>query len=296
MSDYRVVANTEDGIGEIPTWSEREQKLYWIDLLSPRMHRLDPASGEVTTWPTPEVFSAFAMREGGGFVVATRTSIAFFEPESGAFEPLCDPEPEPGVNFLNDGRCDRRGRFWVGSGNVDMDKPTGILYCFDPDRSVRIMDRGFCLSNSITWSPDNSIMYFCDSMRRELYTYDFDADSGAISNRRLFASVTERPGIPDGSMVDAQGYLWNAEFDMSAERTTGYVVRYNPEGGVDRVIELPTCRPTAVTFGGPNLDVLYVNTSRFRMTDAELARQPDAGALFAIDAGVTGLLEPRFGG
>ena len=295
MTEFDIIVNTGDELGEIPTWDEREQALYWIDLLTPRMHRFRPADGELTTWPTPELFSAFALREAGGFIVATRTRLALFDPIAGSFEPLIEPEHGSEVNFLNDGRCDRQGRFWIGSGNTAMEHPTGILQRYDPDGSLTRMLDGVVLSNSITWSPDSTTMYFCDSIKRELYVFDFDADQGTISNQRLFATA-DRFGIPDGSIVDADGYLWNAEFDLTTERTTGFVVRYDPLGAVDRLIELPTCRPTAVTFGGSDLSTLFVVTSRYHMTDADLERQPTAGAVFAIDVGVHGLTEPRFAG
>jgi len=295
MTDHKIVADTGDQIGEIPTWDEREQALYWIDLLTPRMHRYRPRDGELTTWETPEPFSAFAMRKTGGFIVATRTHLANFDPVSGAFEVLCQPEPESDGNFLNDGRCDRQGRFWIGSGNLGMDKPTGHLHRYDPDGSVTRITSGITLSNSLMWSPDSTQMYYCDSIKKEFYACDFDAAAGTIANQRLFARA-ERYGIPDGSMVDVEGCLWNAEFDLSTERTTGYVVRYDPGGAVDRLIELPTCRPTAVSFGGAALDTLYVVTSRYHMSDEELAKQPASGALFALDVGIRGFIEPRFRG
>ncbi|CAB4888843.1 unannotated protein [freshwater metagenome] len=293
--DFDIIANTGDQLGEIPTWDEREQALYWIDLLTPRMHRYSMRDGAITSWTTPELLSAFAMREGGGFLVATRSHLAHYDPTDGSFELLVEPEAGNDSNFLNDGRCDRQGRFWIGSGNLDMSQPTGLLHRYDPDGSLTQMESGITLSNSIMWSPDSTLMYFCDSMRREFYVYDFDADTGTIANRRQFAT-TERHGIPDGSIVDADGFLWNAEFDLSTERTTGFVVRYDPDGNVDRLIELPTCRPTALTFGGANLDTLFVVTSRYRMTDADFEHQPLAGAVFALDVGVRGLVEPRFAG
>ena len=295
MTDYEIVADTGDQIGEIPTWDDREQALYWIDLLTPRMHRYRPGDGALTTWETPELFSAFALREGGGFIVATRTHLATFEPVSGAFELLCQPEPESNNNFLNDGRCDRQGRFWIGSASWGMDQPTGHIQRYDPDGSLALMASGITLSNSLMWSPDSTTMYFCDSMKKEFYVYDFDADAGTIANKRLFARA-ERHGIPDGSIIDIEGCLWNAEFDLSTERITGYVARYDPSGKLDRLIELPTCRPTAVTFGGADLDTLFVVTSRYHMSDEELAKQPASGAVFALDVGTAGFIEPRFRG
>ena len=290
MVDILCVAQTEDVIGEIPIWDDRAGALYWIDIFKPALHRLDGASGAVTSWTPPDKAGSFALRETGGFLMAARSGLAFYEPESGAFERLLDPEPDLPDNMLNDGRCDRRGRFWVGSMDKMQDKPNGRLHRFDPDHTCHTLERDFWVPNSLAWSPDDRVMYFADSHEHVIYAYDFDLETGTISNKRVFASTQDRRGVPDGSSVDAEGFLWNAAFDG------GCLVRYAPDGSVDRIVELPVTRPAACAFGGEKLDILYVTTARFRLAEDVLAREPHAGGLLALDVGVAGLPEPRFAG
>lgn len=290
MVDIQCVAQTEDVIGEIPLWDEREQALYWIDIFKPALHRLDGASGKVTSWTPPEKSGSFAIREGGGFLMATRSGLAFYEPKSGSFERVVDLEPDLPDNFLNDGHCDRQGRFWVGSMDKLLENPTGRLHRYEGDGSHEVCDNNIWISNGVAFSPDGTVMYFADSHYHAIYAYDLDPASGAVSNKRLFASTEGKPGVPDGATVDSQGFLWSAQFDG------GCVYRYTPDGDVDRKIELPVSRPAAVAFGGANFEILYVTTARFRLPHDALERQPLAGAVLAVDAGVTGLPEPRFKG
>lgn len=296
--DFTIVADTADEIAEIPIWHEGEQALYWIDMLKPAFYRWDFRSKNTQTFTTPELPSAFALRAGGGVLLATRTHLGAFDPASGRFEPWVQPEPGPAINFLNDARCDRRGRLWIGSGSKSMKEPTGMLHRVTGDRAVKTLERGVCLSNALAWSPDDRTMYYGDSTRGTIWAYDFDLADGTIRNKRVFATVLPARGIPDGSVCDAEGYVWSCEFDVSEriEKTTGYIVRYDPTGRIERMVEVPTCRPTAITFGGPGLDILYCVSSRYHMTAAEHARQPASGAVFALDVGVKGLPEPRFAG
>jgi sugar lactone lactonase YvrE len=152
------------------------------------------------------------------------------------------------------------------------------------------MDRGFTISNGIGWSPDDRTMYFTDTPSRRIYRYDFDAAAGRISNRRVFVEAAPGHGGPDGMTVDAQGFVWSAQFDRWC------VNRYAPDGTLERSVRLPVQRPTTCMFGGPDLATLYVTSARMDLSEEALAAQPWAGGVFAIDAGVRGLAEPRFAG
>lgn len=288
MAPITCVAHTADVLGEVPIWSLREQALYWIDAFKPAIHRFDPASGTVASWTPPVKLGSFALRAAGGMLLASRAGLGLYDPATGGFELLCNPEADRPNNLLNDGRCDRRGRFWVGSMDKMIEQPSARLYRFDADRACRVMAEDIFLSNGIAFSPDDRTLYMADSHHKTIYRYDFDLANGAIANRRVFATPAQ--GLPDGACVDREGFLWSAQFDA------GQVVRYAPDGRLDRTIELPVSRPTACTFGGADLGTLFVTTARLRLSEAERAAQPDAGGLLAIEAGVTGLEEPMFAG
>lgn len=191
---------------------------------------------------------------------------------------------------LNDGRCDRAGRFWFGSKARDWVKPIGALFRFDPDGSLHKLDEGIQLANGIGWSPDNRTMYFIDSQPRVIYAYDFDPAAGTVRNRRVLVRIAEEHGLPDGMTVDAEGFLWVAQW------SGGRVVRYDPDGKIERVIPMPVQRPTSVAFGGRDLTTLFITSGTMRMSEAELAAEPLAGNLFALETDVQGLPEPRFAG
>ncbi len=289
MSGPRSVLSIHAGLGESPVWDGREAVLYWIDGRKPSINRFDPATGRNRALSTPEPPHAVALTQSHRLLCAFDASLGFYDGKTGAVERLSTPIAGVEDN-LNDGACDRAGRFWVGSKARDWVKRVGALFRYDPDGSLNRMDEGFQLSNGMGWSPDNRTMYFIDSAPREIYAYDFDLASGSVRNRRTLVRIAEEHGLPDGMTVDAQGFLWVAQWSGAR------VVRYDPEGKVERVIAMPVRRPTSVTFGGPDLRTLFITSGTMRMSEAELAAEPLAGNLFALETGVQGLPEPRFAG
>src|SRR6266481_1820632 len=210
--------------------------------------------------------------------------------------PLWDVEEERlywiEIVGMNDGKVDRQGRFVAGTMDTKEEGPKGALYRLDPDLSLHKLDDKIIVSNGPCWSPDGRIFYFADSWSGEIWAYDYDLDTGNVSNRRVFATIdTSSGGAADASTVDAEGCLWNAQvYD-------GKLIRYSPDGKVERVINMPVKKVTSVMFGGPRLDVLYVTS----MAKPPLPRFPGdgvlRGSLFAIyDLGIKGVAEPRFAG
>lgn len=290
MTDMRLAVDARNRLGEVPVWDVAEQALYWVDIEGRRLQRLDHASGAVTHWNFSERIGSFALRRAGGLVCAFETGFAFFDPPTGAIEWIARPEAMIRRNRMNDGKCDRAGRFWAGSMDDQLREHTGSLFRLDPDRSVHRMDGAIGIANSLAWSPDDRVFYFADTLDGTIYAYDFDLATGAIANKRVFATTHDQPGNPDGSTVDAEGYLWNAQWD-------GWrLVRYAPDGRMDRIVELPVQKPTSCMFGGPDLTTLYVTSAIWDLGGEALTRQPWAGGLIAVDAGVRGLTEMRFGG
>jgi sugar lactone lactonase YvrE len=293
------VLEAKSWLGEGPCWHPREQALYWTDVPGKQIHRWHPASGAHRHWDMPEMVTAISVRAKGGLIIAAHTGIDFFDPATGQARRFVAPEQDKPKNRSNDGKCDRQGRFWYGTmmnnfaadmGDLPLTGNTGGLYRIDPDGSVRAFEQQLGIANTFAWSPDERTFYFADTLDG-IYAYDFDPAAGTVANRRLFAKVdTAEHGHPDGSTIDAEGFLWNCRWDG------GRIIRWAPDGRIDRIVELPCRRVTSCTFGGPDLDVLYVTTVRYGLTEAELADQPLAGGIFAIDAGVRGLPDGEFAG
>lgn len=287
MKEATCVANTADVLGEVPRWHATENSLYWIDALKPAVHRYDPASGALESWTPPEKLGSFAPCANGGLIIAGRNGFALYDPRSGSFERISDPENKAEENILNDGRCDPRGRFWAGSMTKTMKGATGRLYRVDRGRTETCEDN-IWVSNGIAWSPDGATMYFADSHLHTIFAYAYDLASGKLGKRRVFADLNDTAGVPDGASCDAEGYLWSAMFD------SGRIARYAPNGRLDGTVPVPVSRPTAVTFGGPDLRTMYVTTARFRLSPEKLAAEAYAGGLLALDVGVAGLPEPMY--
>lgn len=287
MTSFVRVGRQTDILGECPLWNESEQALYWVDIRRPALRRLVHTSGRIDSWSMPALVGSIALADDGRLLVALADELALFDTSTGAMETIANPPARIADHRFNDGRCDRQGRFWAGTMNNITRAAEGVLYRLDRARGLVGVMSGISIPNSLAWSPDGRTMYFADSLRYAIFAHDFDIASGQMGPPRVFAT-TQAPAFPDGSAIDAAGYLWNAEFNGAR------VVRYAPDGHVDRVIGLPVQRPTCCAFGGPDLDVLYVTTTSQNMTPAELEAQPLAGALLALDAGTRGLPEPRF--
>jgi L-arabinonolactonase len=278
-------------LGESPVWCQTDQVLYWVDIKKPALHRFNPLNGTSETWPMPEDIGCLGLRQSGGAIVALRSGFAYVDFRTGEVRKAASPELKaPADMRFNDGRCDRRGRFWAGTLHERRDPGTASLYRFDPGGGCTQMVEGVTISNGISWSPDSRTMYFADSWQRTIFHFDFEPDSGTPYNQRVFAELPSGSGVPDGATVDSEGFLWSANFDG------GCITRYAPNGSVDRVIQMPIQRPTSCAFGGQDLTVLYVTSASINLTEEQRAAAPLAGGLFAIDVGVKGLPEPRFAG
>jgi L-arabinonolactonase len=290
-SDCECVQRIAATCGESPMWSVREQALYWTDNLGAVIHRLEPESGSAQTFLLGQNVMGISLRERGGLVLALAKQLAFYEP-GGELELLMGIEYDQPHNRFNDGKVDRRGRYWAGTMNdVDWDAPSGSLYRLDPSLGLSHLRGAVVCANGLGWSPDDRTFYFGESFRYAIFAYDFDSDAGVLSARRVFATVDRSSGaFPDGLTVDVEGGVW------SVQNGAGRVVRYAPDGGVTHAVEMPLPQPTSCIFGGRELDVLYVTTSRQNMTPELLRRYPLSGSVFAVRPGVSGRPEPLFAG
>jgi sugar lactone lactonase YvrE len=290
VTDIRCVLPACALLGEGPLWDPEDGVLYWVDIKRRLVHRFDPLTGRDAEWPVPEPVGSLARRTTGGLVVALRTGFHFLDLDTGAIQPVAQPEPDRSENRFNDGKPDRRGRFWAGSMHDPMTAPTGALYRLDPDGGCQRMVDGVICSNALCWSPDGRTMYHADTLRRVVWAWDSDPDRGEIANRRVFLELSGDDGFPDGATVDAEGFLWLAHWG-------GWqLTRRDPTGRTERVIRLPVQQPTCPAFGGPDLRMLYVTSAAIGLSADALAAQPCAGGLLALDPGVRGLPEARFPG
>jgi len=306
MEEAKILNVVEAGaiLGESPVWSRDEGVLWWLDIKAPALYRYDPATGVNDSWPLPQETGSIVLRKDGGLVGALRGGFAFLDVGAPGkpvgTDWIGDPEPGRPLNRLNDGRADRQGRFWAGSMH-DPDgppetyferEPVGAFHRLDVDGTMHRMIDGILVSNGLCWSPDGKTMYAANSPTRIMRAWDYDPATGDIAHERVFATFPEEDGrgTPDGAIVDAEGGVWVAEFGASR------VTRLTPDGDVDRMIALPVSRVTCPMFGGSDLATLYVTTAKIMLSPEALAREPLAGALFAVDAGVAGLPEAAFPG
>jgi sugar lactone lactonase YvrE len=279
MIEIECIVDSKSQLGEATYWDPKEQVLWWIDIYGPTIHCTDPATGKDRTWPAPEFLGTLAVREKGGLVVSMVSGFHFFDPGSGKFTAICDPEAEIAHSRFNDGKTDRQGRFLSGS----MFEATGVppakigsLWRLDADLSVHKVVSGIGCSNGLAWSPDGRIMYFTDSHTNLVWAFDYDVATGEAANRRVFIDLTAEGFIVDGSTVDSAGNYWlTVPFK-------GKVLAYDPSGKRARTIELPFDLPTCCEFGGKDLDVLYVTSAIYRRDAKALAGQTKPGGLFAI--------------
>jgi len=285
--ECRVRAN--DQLGETPLWCTETRKLWWVDIEKPKLQSFCPKTNQHDAWPFPGNFlGSLALTKQSTFLLAIDLLLHQHDVTAQVTEPFAEIERDVD-NRLNDGRVDCRGRFWIGTMDNQYNRPNGSLYRIDPDGAVHKMLDDIKVSNGMAFSPDHKTFYFTDTRRFQTWAFDFDVDDGVLHNRRLFANYEATGDRPDGACVDVDGCLWTAFFGGSR------IVRYQPNGTIDRVIPLPVTNPTCVCFGGDDLKTLYITTASKFLSDDQLNNEPWAGSLLSIEGIGQGLPEHRFG-
>jgi sugar lactone lactonase YvrE len=285
-----LIFDARNAVGESPVWRPHEQALYWVDIPNRAIWRWESLNGRVHQWRTLEMPGCIAPRQQGGWLCAMESGVFRIEPDehdrpTGSLVAGVD-HSRPGMRF-NDGRCDRQGRFRAGTMVMDMaaGHASGVVYGLD-NNELRELVHGLIVPNGMAFSPDGRTMYLSDSHPKvqQVWAYDYDIDEGTPLKRRPFIDMRELPGRPDGAAVDADGCYWTCGNDA------GLVHRVTPQGKLDRSLEVPVKKPAMCAFGGANLDTLFVTS--IRPEGVDLADQPLAGGLFALQPGVRGLPEP----
>ena len=298
VTEVRCVLQAQSVLSEGALWSARDQALYWVDQMRPELHRFDPATGTDTRFDIalPEQLGALVPRAAGGFVLAAADGLSFIDPNFSSRVPFVHPARHHARACFNDGKCDRQGRLWAGTTDRLETDAIGELYRIESDGTAALVASGFIASNGPSFSPDGSTMYHTSSHDRIIYAYDIDPGTGAASNRRIFVRIDPATGIPDGSTVDAEGFLWSTHWG-------GWrVTRFAPDGRVDRVVKMPVQALTSCAFGGDDLSTLYVTSASIDFaaggwlytSEEEFAANPILGGIFAVEVGVRGLPEPAF--
>ncbi len=286
--EISLAINSECLLGESPIWSPEESSVYFIDIKKPSINKLQIKTEIFTTFAMPSEIGSIALNNKGGLVIALKMGLALFDPTSLGIKVFSTIDKDFENNRPNEGKCDRAGRLWVASMDNFERSKTGQLWKISMPHDPVVMEDGFVIGNGIDWSPDSKKMYFTDSVNRVIYVYDFDLDSGQISNKKIFTKVAINDGYPDGLTVDSEGFIWIANWD-------GWkITRYKPNGLIDQFIWLPVPRPTSLTFGGENLKTLFVTSARIGLTKTQLSIAPLSGGLFKIKTKVKGLSGNRF--
>ena len=291
------VFNAQDVVGESLIWDQDRKALVWVDIIGRRIHQLDPGTLDHQSWQAPDLVTSIGLRRDGGAIVGLRKDVALWD-FGETFRTIATIEPDSPDTRLNEGVVAPDGSFWIGTmeNNIgpddlprDISRDAGRIYRVDIAGAVEALsaDR-FGITNTMVWTADDTFVT-ADTTKNQLFRYHWDRMQSRITDRRLFFSGFSR-GLPDGSCIDAEGYVWNCRVAGG-----GCLVRISPGGVLDKVVELPCSWPTSCAFGGENFDTLFVTSARFTMSGLHLRANPQEGGLFAVRTGVQGTPTNRFG-
>ena len=283
--------------GERPGWDDRRQKLFWVDIREPALHLFDPATSKDIAWELPAWIGCFSLDRAGNAIVALATGLYRLTLATGALQPLAHAPFDTRRFIFNDGRCDPRGRFFAGAmylplnpGDQSDESKGSPLWRYDGGGAWSAVTDPVKTSNGLAWSPDGQTMYHSDTDSKTIWTYDYDLETGTPSNKRVFATVAveDSQGGPDGASVDSEGFYWACIF------ANGEVLRFDPDGTIERRIPMPVKYPTMLAFGGADLRTVFVTSATWPKPPEWRADHPDEGGLFTLEAPVPGLSPNRF--
>jgi sugar lactone lactonase YvrE len=281
--------------GERPAWDAARRRLFWVDVREPALHEFDPARGTDRRWEMPAWIGCYALTDTGA-VVALRTGLFELDFATGALEPRAAAPFDPRRFIFNEGDCDRQGRFWAGPmyvplapGDAREDAPKALPFWRFGDGRWHPGTAPVQTANSLTWSADGARMFHSDTEKKTIWVSEYDTARGEAANTRVFARLEVDDGGPDGVALDREGCLWCALFGA------GRLVRLDPDGRIERTIEMPVRYPTMPAFGGEDLRTLFVTSACWPLSPEERARRTLEGNLFAMEVGVAGYAVTRLG-
>lgn len=277
-------------LGEGPVWDAANHTILWVDIMGFAIHELNMKSNALRSISTPSMIGSFALCTDGNILAAMQDGFSFINRITGAESPLSDPEAALNGNRFNDGKTDPAGRFWAGSMSLSGEKGTGNLYMVDQQLNVKKQIENVSISNGLCWSLDQRFFYYIDTPTMEVVCYDYDNQTGEITNKTTVITIPAKEGYPDGMTIDSEGMLWIAHWE-------GWqVARWDPSTGnkIDS-IHLPVSLVTSICFGGENMDDMFITSARVGLTDEQLAEEPLAGSSFIISkTGFKGFTFPAF--
>ena len=297
MKQAELFLDCKNILGEGITWSQFDQTLYWLDIPMPsKLCKYSFEKNKTTEFEMPEMITALAVRQNNDILIASHNGINNFSIKEKKFNQLFKLEPEKNQNRCNDGAADFLGNFWVGTmqnniapdgTSIDIKENSGAIYSIDKNFNLTKHEDNIGVSNTFAWSPNNDKFYTTDTLTGVIDVYDYDYNNLKILNKKEFAKFDR--GYPDGSTVDSEGFLWSCRWDGSC------VVRFNPNGDVDTVVEVPAPNVTSCTFGGSDLRTLFITTARMATSAENLIKYPLAGGIFAYNSPVKGKPDFKFG-
>jgi len=282
--------SVKNKLGEGVIYRHQTNSVWWTDIKSNQVYRYCLSTEKLKSWSTPYSVCSFGFTENEmTLITAFDRGIAIYNLESKAIHWLAQPELNFPGNRFNDGKMDRQGRFWAGSmvesKQLNPKDTLGALYCLETNGQCHQILNDIHISNGLCWSPDNQFVYHADSPKRQINRYSFNINTGRFSNKSIFAH-TEENCFPDGSTIDANGNLWNAQWGGSQ------VLQYSPNGTINQRITLPVSQPTCVALGGENDDLLFVTSARDELSLAQQSKQPLAGDLLIYSISANTIPEP----
>ncbi|WP_210467999.1 SMP-30/gluconolactonase/LRE family protein [Sporosarcina sp. 6E9] len=278
-----LVLNEQAILAEGPCWDYEKNLLYWVDILGKKVNVFNPVTEINLSIDVGQLIGAAAIREKGGLVVALQNGFHFLNLDNGQLIKIDDPESNMESNRFNDGKCDPAGRFWAGTMSLEAVQNEGSLYCLDTNHLVEKVIADVTISNGLAWDTSKNKMYFIDTPLNKVFVFDYEIETGAISNRKVAVNISKDLGAPDGMTIDREGMLWIALWGGSK------VIRCNPKTGqIIGEVLVPCSKVTSCTFGGKDLDELYITTARLNPSEKELKEEPLAGGIFKAKVGVKG--------
>jgi sugar lactone lactonase YvrE len=279
-------------LGEGAIWHPTRQSLFWLDILGRKVFEASPGDDATRTRDVKQLIGAIVPTARGDLLVMLQDGIHRLDLATGQTTPfVCPAEHDPKVVRFNDAKCDPRGRLWAGTMALDESAGRGALYRITPEGKARRMREQVSISNGLAWSPDQRTLYYIDSPTRAVQAFDYEIETGELSRPRVAIDFSSQPGFPDGCTIDVDGNLWIAHWGGAR------VTRWDPvRAQLLDTVEVPVGQVTTCTFGGPQLDTLFITTAACQLSAAEKQEQPEAGFVFAAQVGARGLPAEVFAG